>query len=179
MRFSPGPIPGLTLIEPTVFSDDRGWFAEMWNEAAFAAAGLPTRFLQDNQSRSHRNVLRGLHYQLGNPQGKLVRVLAGAIYDVAVDLRAGSPTRGQWAGFELSGENRKALWIPEDFAHGFLVLSESAEVLYKVTAPYDPKTERTLFWNDRTVNIDWPDDGSPVLSAKDADGKLWDEADLP
>ena len=179
MQFYDGPIPGLKLIQPKIYSDDRGWFAEMWKEEACAAAGLPARFIQDNQSHSRRGVLRGLHYQLGNPQGKLVRVLQGTIYDVAVDLRPGSPTRGQWAGFELSGENRHSLWIPEDFAHGFLVLSDTADVLYKVTAPYDPKSERTLRWDDPFIGIQWPGSGSSVLSAKDAAGSLWSEADLP
>ena len=179
MLITDARIPGLKLIRPEIFSDDRGWFAEMWNEASFATAGLPTRFVQDNQSHSKRGVLRGLHYQLGQPQGKLVRVLQGTIYDVVVDLRPGSPTRGGWAAFELSSENRHSLWIPENFAHGFLVLSETADVLYKVTAPYHPKMERTLRWNDPTVAIQWPLDGDPVLSPKDAEGKLWPEAGLP
>lgn len=179
MQVKDGSIPGLKLIEPRVFTDDRGWFAEMWNEAAYAAAGLPDHFLQDNQSHSRHGVLRGLHYQLGNPQGKLVRVLQGTIYDVAVDLRPGSPTRSQWAGFELSSDNRHSLWIPENFAHGFLVLSDTADVLYKVTGPYDPKTERTLRWDDPTVAIHWPDNINPILSAKDSAGSFWPEADLP
>ena len=179
MQIKEALISGLKLIEPRVFSDDRGWFAEMWNKAAYEAAGLPTCFLQDNQSHSRRGVLRGLHYQLGHPQGKLVRVLQGTIYDVAVDLRPGSATRGQWAGFELSSENRHSLWIPENFAHGFLVLSETADVLYKVTGPYDPTAERTLRWDDPTVAIRWPGDIAPILSAQDAAGSYWPEADLP
>ncbi len=172
-------LEGVILIEPKLFRDDRGWFMEAFNEATFAAAGLPSHFIQDNQSRSRHGVLRGLHYQLGRPQGKLVRVLQGAIFDVVVDLRPASPTRGQWAGFALSDENRHSLWIPEDFAHGFIVTSESADVLYKVTAPYDPKTERTLRWDDPTVGIQWPLQTLPVLSPKDEAGQLWDNAELP
>jgi dTDP-4-dehydrorhamnose 3,5-epimerase len=172
-------LDGVTLIEPKVFEDDRGWFMEAFNEAAFRNLGLPSHFIQDNQSHSRRNVLRGLHYQVERPQGKLVRVLAGRIFDVVVDLRPLSSTRGSWAGFELSGENRHSLWIPENFAHGFVVLSETADVLYKVTSPYDPKTERTLRWDDPEVGIHWQLTGRPILSPKDEAGQFWGEADLP
>ena len=170
---------GVLLLEPRVFADDRGWFAEVYNRHTFATLGLPSDFQQDNQSHSRQGVLRGMHYQLRCPQGKLVRVLAGAIYDAVVDLRPGSPTRGHWAGFELSHENRRMLWVPEDFAHGFKVISTSADVLYKVTAPYDPEAERTLRWDDPEVGIEWPGTGLPVLSQKDREGKLWKEAELP
>lgn len=172
-------IPGVLLLKPRIFEDDRGWFAETFNEQTFQAAGLPTRFVQDNQSHSRRGVLRGLHYQLGQPQGKLVRVTRGSIYDVVVDLRPGSPTLGRWAGFELSDAENSALWIPEDFAHGFLALSEWADVTYKVTTPYNPQTERTLRWDDPKTGVRWPSTGAPILSAKDAVGKLWHEAELP
>jgi dTDP-4-dehydrorhamnose 3,5-epimerase len=172
-------IPGLLLLKPRVFEDDRGWFTETYNEQAFVASGLPARFVQDNQSHSHRGVLRGLHYQLGEPQGKLVRVTKGRVFDAVVDLRPGSGTFGKWAGFELSDTDHTTLWIPENFAHGFLVLSEWADVLYKVTRPYNPATERTLRWNDPFIGIQWPCEGDPVLSAKDAEGRLWQDADLP
>jgi dTDP-4-dehydrorhamnose 3,5-epimerase len=179
MQIAETSIPGLLLVRPRVFEDERGWFAETFNQQTFAERGLPDRFVQDNQSHSRRGVLRGLHYQLGAAQGKLVRVLKGKIYDVVVDLRKGSKTLGQWAGFELSEEENQALWVPEDFAHGFLVLSEWADVMYKVTRPYDPKAERTLRWDDPTVGIRWPWEGAPLLSAKDAVGQFWNEAELP
>lgn len=172
------------LVQPKRFGDSRGWFTEVFNQDTFAAAHLPSRFVQDNQSFSTRGVLRGLHYQLGRPQGKLVRVLSGHIWDVAVDLRRNSPDFGKWAGFHLKpltdeGEIQ-SLWIPEGFAHGFLVLSETAEVLYKTTDFYYPQGERSILWMDPTLNIAWPLDGlTPAISPKDAQGKPFLEADLP
>ena len=174
------------LLRPLRHRDTRGWFAEMFNAAAFAAAGLPSVLAQDNQSFSARGVLRGLHYQLRQPQGKLVRVLSGQIWDVVVDLRRDSPELGRWVAFELrprtvEGE-LETLWIPEGYAHGFLVLSETAEVLYKVTQPYDPGGEHTLLWNDPALGIEWPLDrlggAAPVLSPKDAAGVPFAEAAL-
>ena len=180
-------IADLKLIEPHRFGDSRGWFAEVYNQSAFAAAGLPTQFLQDNQSFSSKGVLRGLHYQLGKPQGKLVRVLSGHIWDVAVDLRRDSPEFGRWAAFDLKPCNDagelELLWIPEGFAHGFLVLSETAEVLYKTTRGYYPPGERSVVWNDPDLSITWPLDqlaGAEVsVSAKDAKGALLRHAELP
>ena len=162
-------IPGVLLLEPRVFTDDRGAFFESFNAAAFAAAvGRPVSFVQDNQSTSRRHVLRGLHYQEPRPQGKLVRVVAGAIYDVAADIRPGSPSFGRWVGIELSAENRRQLWVPEGLAHGFLVLSESAEVLYKTTDFYAPGCEKCLRWDDPTLGIRWPLSAPPLLSPRDA-----------
>jgi len=162
-------IPGVLLLEPRVFTDDRGAFFESFNAAAFAAAvGRPVSFVQDNQSTSRRHVLRGLHYQEPRPQGKLVRVLAGVIYDVAADIRPGSPSFGRWVGIELSAENRRQLWVPEGLAHGFLVLSESAEVLYKTTDFYAPGCEKCLRWDDPTLGIRWPLSAPPLLSPRDA-----------
>ena len=177
-------LPDVKLVEPRVFSDERGWFAEVFNQKAFAAAGLPSEFVQDNQSLSRRGVLRGLHYQLGQQQGKLVRVLAGHIYDVAVDLRRGSPGFGKWVGFHLTAEKLQMLWIPEGFAHGFLVLSETAQVLYKTTALYYPAGERCIRWNDSTLKIAWPLEGAdgeivPSVSAKDDAGAAFEDAELP
>ncbi len=171
------------LLSPRRFGDERGWFAEVFNASTFAGAGLPSHFVQDNQSFSARGVLRGLHYQLGKPQGKLVRVLSGHIWDVAVDLRRDSPDFGKWAGFDLKPRNAagelELLWIPEGFAHGFLVLSETAEVLYKTTDGYFPAGERSIRWDDPTLNIAWPVEGlKPSVSTKDAAGKLFAEADL-
>jgi dTDP-4-dehydrorhamnose 3,5-epimerase len=175
------------LIQPKRFGDNRGWFAEVFNQKDFSSHGFPVQFVQDNQSFSTRGVLRGLHYQLGQPQGKLVRVLSGHIWDVAVDLRRGSPDFGRWAGFHLkpltdSGEIQ-SLWIPEGFAHGFLVLSETAEVLYKTTNLYYPRGERSILWNDPTLEIEWPlealNGGAPSVSPKDAQGKAFLEAELP
>lgn len=175
------------LIQPKRFGDSRGWFTEVFNQTSFAEASLPSTFVQDNQSFSAKGVLRGLHYQLGKPQGKLVRVLSGHIWDVAVDLRRNSPDFGRWAGFHLKpltdeGEIQ-SLWIPEGFAHGFLVLSDTAEVLYKTTDFYHPQSERSILWNDPTLNITWPLDAlngtSPSVSAKDGQGKSFLEADLP
>lgn len=172
---------GVKLVRPKQHGDDRGWFAEVFNAKAFAAAGLPDRFLQDNQSFSRRGVLRGLHYQLGQPQGKLVRVLSGHIWDVAVDLRPGSPQFGKWAGFDLRGEELEFLWIPEGFGHGFVVLSETANVLYKTTDFYYPQGERCVRWNDPALGIEWPLDGiaEPTVSGKDAVGALLRDAELP
>ncbi|MBW4039574.1 MAG: dTDP-4-dehydrorhamnose 3,5-epimerase [Acidobacteria bacterium] len=169
------------LVRPKKYGDERGWFTEVFNAKTFAGAGLPDRFAQDNQSFSHRGVLRGLHYQLGEPQGKLVRVLSGRIWDVAVDLRPASPQFGQWAGFNLSGEEMEFLWIPEGFGHGFVVLSESANVLYKTTGFYSPSGERCVRWNDPDLGIEWPLEelGTPIVSAKDAVGTLLQEAELP
>ena len=181
------PLHDVKLIEPRRFGDSRGWFTEVFNTTAFASAGLPSHFVQDNQSFSTRGVLRGLHYQLGKPQGKLVRVLSGHIWDVAVDLRRDSPQFGQWAGFHLKPRNASGelelLWIPEGFAHGFLVLSDSAEVLYKTTNLYYPEGERTILWNDPDLKISWPldalDGAAPVVSSKDAAGSSFSSADLP
>ena len=162
-------IPGVLLLEPRVFTDDRGAFFESFNAAAFAAAvGRPVSFVQDNQSTSRRHVLRGLHYQDPKPQGKLVRVLAGAIFDVAADIRPGSPSFGRWVGIELSAENRRQLWVPEGLAHGVLVLSESAEELYKTTDFYAPGCEKCLRWDDPTLGIRWPLSAPPLLSPRDA-----------
>ncbi|HEY0161722.1 MAG TPA: dTDP-4-dehydrorhamnose 3,5-epimerase [Edaphobacter sp.] len=181
------PLLDVKLIQPRRFGDSRGWFAEVFNTSVFASAGLPTAFVQDNQSFSTQGVLRGLHYQLGKPQGKLVRVLSGHIWDVAVDLRRDSPQFGQWTGFHLKPRTEdgelEMLWIPEGFAHGFLVLSETAEVLYKTTNPYYPAGERTILWNDPTLNIGWPleilNDTSPSVSGKDEAGQPLNSAELP
>lgn len=162
-------IPDVTLFEPKVFGDDRGFFFESFNQKQFeAAVGRSVSFVQDNHSRSARNVLRGLHYQIQQPQGKLVRVSQGEVFDVAVDLRRSSPTFGRWVGEILSAENKKQLWVPEGFGHGFVVLSDTAEFLYKTTAYYAPEHERSIMWNDPTLNIEWPIQGDPILSAKDA-----------
>lgn len=164
-------IPDVVVIEPAVFSDDRGFFFESFNHAKFeAAVGRRVNFVQDNHSRSIQGVLRGLHYQIQQPQGKLVRVVSGSVFDVAVDLRRSSPTFGQWVGEILSAENKKQLWIPEGFAHGFVVLSESAEFLYKTTDYWAPQFERSLLWNDADLAIAWPISSAPSLSGKDANG---------
>ncbi len=177
------PLHDVKLIQPRRFGDSRGWFAEVFNQKTFASLDLPTGFVQDNQSFSTRGVLRGLHYQLEQPQGKLVRVLSGHIWDVAVDLRPESPDFGRWAGFDLRPDPLELLWIPEGFAHGFLVLSETAEVIYKTTNLYHPAGERCIRWDDPTLNIAWPLDAleevSPSVSAKDAAGVLFEAADLP
>lgn len=172
------PIPGLLLIEPRVFGDERGFFTESWNRATFAAAGLKLDFVQDNHSRSQKGVLRGLHFQNPAPQGKLVRVVRGAVWDVAVDLRRSSPTFGQWYGVELSGANHRMLWVPEGFAHGFVTLEDDTDFLYKCTAPYAPANEHTLAWDDPAVGIAWPLDGiEPALSAKDREGLALDQVE--
>jgi len=171
MTITDTAIPGVLIIEPQVFGDARGFFMETWNAAAFAGAGLDMAFVQDNHSRSQKGVLRGLHFQNPGPQGKLVRVTRGAVFDVAVDLRAASPTFGQWVGVELSAENKRMLWVPEGFAHGFLTLEDDTDFLYKCTAPYAPASEHTLAWNDPAVGIDWPVLGlDPLISDKDARG---------
>lgn len=171
MKVTPAAIPDVLLIEPRVFGDSRGFFLESFNRRAFAAAsGLDLDFVQDNHSRSAGQVLRGLHYQLRQPQGKLVRVTQGRVFDVAVDLRRSSPFFGRWVGFELSGDNHRQLWIPPGFAHGFLVLSESADFLYKTTGYYDPQDEHCVAWNDAQIGIDWPLQGQPQLSEKDRQG---------
>lgn len=169
MKATPLAIPDVVLFEPKVFGDDRGFFFESFNQAKFEAAiGRRVAFVQDNHSRSGKNVLRGLHYQIQQPQGKLVRVVQGEVFDVAVDIRKSSPTFGQWVGEMLSADNKKQLWVPEGFAHGFLVLSDTAEFLYKTTDYYAPAYERCLAWNDTTLDIDWPINGPPSLSGKDA-----------
>jgi dTDP-4-dehydrorhamnose 3,5-epimerase len=170
-------IPDVAVIEPKVFGDARGFFLESWNARAFAIAGIRAEFVQDNHSRSTRNVLRGLHYQVLQPQGKLVRVVLGEVYDVAVDLRRSSPTFGRWIGERLSAENKRMAWIPSGFAHGYLVLSDFAEVLYKATGYYAPEHERSIVWNDSDLAIDWPLTGTPVLSAKDAAGVRFRDAE--
>ncbi len=168
------------MLEPRVFEDSRGYFIESYNTQKFEQAGLASRFVQDNQSGSHGGVLRGLHYQIHQPQGKLVRVVVGEIYDLAVDIRRSSPTFGKWVGEALSAENRKQLWIPPGFAHGFYVLSDWAEVLYKTTDYYAPQHERTLLWNDPALAIDWRlrDGTVPLLSMKDAEGMPLSKAEL-
>jgi dTDP-4-dehydrorhamnose 3,5-epimerase len=172
MRTQPTAIPDVLIIEPRVFGDSRGFFFESFNARAFReATGLDAQFVQDNHSRSARGVLRGLHYQIRQPQGKLVRVVRGAVFDVAVDLRRRSPSFGRWEGVELSEDNHRQLWIPPGFAHGFVVLSESADFLYKTTDYYAPEHERCLAWNDPAVGVEWPLDGAPQLSAKDRDGR--------
>ena len=170
MQFIPAAISDVLIIEPNVFGDARGFFLESWNERAFLEAGIKARFVQDNHSRSARNVVRGLHYQIRQPQGKLVRVTVGEIFDVAVDIRKSSPTFGKWAGTKLSTQNKRIIWIPPGFAHGFLALSESAEILYKTTDYYSPEHERTILWNDPELGIAWPLQGEPLLSAKDRQG---------
>jgi len=161
-------VPGVLLIEPKVFEDSRGFFMETYNAGRYAAHGMPGEFVQDNHSKSIKGTLRGLHYQLGRPQGKLVRVVQGEVFDVAVDVRTGSPYFGRWVGERLSAENRRQMYVPEGFAHGFCVLSDTAEFLYKCTDFYFPADERGIIWNDTEIGIDWPID-APVLSGKDAD----------
>lgn len=179
MKATPLAIPDVVLIEPKVFGDERGFFFESFNQARFEEAiGKPVQFVQDNHSRSVKNVLRGLHYQIQQPQGKLVRVVQGEVFDVAVDLRRSSKTFGQWVGEILSAENKRQLWLPEGFAHGFVVLSDSAEVFYKTTDYYAPAFERSILWNDETVAIDWPAGIQPILSAKDAQGKPFAESEV-
>ena len=164
-------IEGPLIIEPRVFGDDRGFFMESWNEAAFAQAGLDFHFVQDNHSRSAKGVLRGMHFQNPGPQGKLLRVVSGAVFDVAVDLRRSSPTFGKWVGVELSAANKRMLWVPEGFAHGFLTLEDGTDFLYKCTAPYAPQHEHSLAWDDPDVGIEWPLNGiEPQLSEKDRKG---------
>ncbi len=178
MNFIPTDIPDVVLIEPRVFGDHRGFFMETWNAQTFRDGGLDVQFVQDNHSRSGKGILRGLHYQMQHPQGKLVRVTLGEVYDVAVDMRRSSPTFGQHVGVTLSADDKQMLWIPPGFAHGFLVTSDECEFLYKCTDLYAPEHERALRWNDPALGIDWPLDGAePVLSEKDAAGQLLADAE--
>jgi dTDP-4-dehydrorhamnose 3,5-epimerase len=179
MKVTPTAIPDVLIIEPKVFGDERGFFFESFNQKAFnAATGLDVNFVQDNHSRSAKGVLRGLHYQVQQPQGKLVRVVRGAVFDVTVDIRKDSPTFGQWVGVELAEQNHNLLWVPPGFAHGFLVLSESADFLYKTTDYYAPAHERCIAWNDPAIGIDWPSGLTPLLSTKDQAGLPLSRAEL-
>ncbi|WP_085581920.1 MULTISPECIES: dTDP-4-dehydrorhamnose 3,5-epimerase [unclassified Pseudomonas] len=179
MNVIPTDLPGVLIIEPKVFGDERGFFYESFNGKAFLeATGLDVQFVQDNHSRSQKGVLRGLHYQLQNTQGKLVRVTAGEVLDIAVDIRRSSPHFGQWVAVRLSADNHRQLWIPEGFAHGFVVLSEFAEFLYKTTDYYTPSAERTIRWDDPDLAIDWQLDEAPQLSAKDQAGTAFKDADV-
>ena len=178
MKLTRTRIADVAVVEPEVFGDERGFFMESYHRKKFEEIGLARDFVQDNHSRSARNVLRGLHYQVGQPQAKLVRVVSGSIWDVAVDLRRSSPTFGQWVGEELSEQNKRMLWIPEGFAHGFLVTSASSDVLYKTTEFYAPECERSLLWNDPQLAIAWPLSGEPLLSQKDRTGLPLGEAEL-
>ncbi len=179
MRFSPTTIPDVILIEPKVFADERGFFLESYQKQLFFEAGIPFDFVQDNHSKSQQGVLRGLHYQIQQPQGKLVRVISGEIFDVAVDIRKHSPTFGKWVGDYLSAENKKMLWVPSGFAHGFYVTSPDAEVIYKATDYYAPQWERAILWNDPAIHVNWPLQGNPpVLSPKDTAGKMLSEAEV-
>lgn len=180
MEFSPSSIPDVLFIQPKIFGDDRGFFMEVYRAELFNQRGLNVEFVQDNHSGSRQGILRGLHYQIKQPQGKLVRVVNGQIFDVAVDLRKNSPTFGKWVGSNLSSQNRMQMWIPAGFAHGFYVLSDWAEVIYKVTDYYAPQWERTLLWNDSDIGIEWPliTGESPILSNKDSAGDRIREADL-
>lgn len=181
MKFTKLEIPEVILCQPTVFKDERGFFLESYKKTVFSAAGIPQDFVQDNHSRSKQGVLRGLHYQIRNPQGKLVRVIAGEIFDVAVDLRQNSPTFGKWVGEYLSAENKHILWIPAGFAHGFITLSDWAEILYKATDYYAPEWERTIIWDDPDIGIEWPlinGNIAPTLSTKDALGAPFSQAEI-
>jgi dTDP-4-dehydrorhamnose 3,5-epimerase len=177
MKVSATALDGVRVIEPRVFADDRGFFLESWNARAFEAAGFNATFVQDNHSGSRRGVLRGLHYQVEHAQGKLVRVAVGEVFDVVVDLRTSSPTFGRSFGTTLSAQNRKMLWVPPGFAHGFLALSDFAEFLYKTTDYWYPQHERTLLWNDPALGISWPTSGDPILTPKDAAGTPLAQAD--
>lgn len=178
MKRLPTAIPDVLLLEPKVFGDERGFFFESYNRRTLAELGLNAEFVQDNHSRSARGVLRGLHYQFRHPQGKLVRVISGEVFDVAVDLRKSSPTYGRWLSSRLSAENKRMMWIPPGFAHGFLTLSDSAEFLYKTTDYWHPDDERCLVWNDPDLAIDWPLEGEPQLAAKDRAGLRLREAEV-
>lgn len=172
MKLVATPIPDLKILEPNVFGDDRGFFLESWNKQTFADLGLDLDFVQDNHSRSQKSVLRGLHFQNPNPQGKLVRVVAGRVWDVAVDLRRASPTFGQWFGTELSAANKRMFWVPQGFAHGFLSLEDGTDFIYKCVGYYEPASEHSLLWNDPAIGIEWPlGDIEPMLSGKDKAGK--------
>jgi dTDP-4-dehydrorhamnose 3,5-epimerase len=170
VKFTPTELPGVLVVEPRVFADDRGFFFESWNARTLADAGIDATFVQDNHSHSRRGVVRGLHYQIEHAQGKLLRVVAGEVYDVVVDLRKSSPTFGRSFGVALSAQNWKMLWVPPGLAHGFLAVSNSVDFLYKTTDYWFPQHERTLLWNDRALGIAWPDVGPPILAAKDAAG---------
>ena len=179
MKFIPTPLPDVLLIEPKVFPDERGFFLESYQKRDFSEAGIPVDFVQDNHSKSCQGVLRGLHYQIQQPQGKLLRVVAGEIFDVAVDIRRHSPTFGKWFGTYLSAENKQMLWVPVGFAHGFYVTSQEAELLYKATDYYAPEWERTIRWNDPAIDVQWPiQDVAPILSPKDEVGSLLSEAEI-
>lgn len=179
MIVAPTAIRDVLLVQPVLHVDPRGFFVETWHEARYAASGIAGPFVQDNHSHSVRHALRGLHYQVGRPQGKLVRVASGSVYDVAVDLRRSSPTFGHWVSAELSGENQHQLWIPPGFAHGFYVLSAHADMTYKCTAPYAPELDRTVRWDDPQIGIQWPlgEGATPLLSAKDAGAPLLGDAE--
>lgn len=178
MKITPTSIPEVLVLEPQVFGDDRGFFFESFNARRFdEVTGVACNFVQDNHSKSARGVLRGLHYQIRQPQGKLVRVLQGSIYDVVVDMRRSSPFFGRWVGVELSAENRLQIWVPPGFAHGFVVTSDTAECAYKTTDYWAPEHERSLLWNDPELGIDWPLSGAPMLSGKDSQGKLFADAE--
>lgn len=178
MEFIPSAIPEVILVKPQVFGDHRGFFMETWQQRHFAENGIDVDFVQDNHSKSSHGILRGLHYQLKHPQGKLVRVVAGKVFDVAVDLRRQSPTFGQWVGYELSAENKHMLWVPPGFGHGFYVMSESAEFVYKCTDYYAPEHEACVRWDDPDLDVDWKlvDGQAPILSDKDANGHLFTDA---
>ena len=179
MKFTPTKIPDVILIEPDVFGDNRGFFMETWHAEKFAAGGIPANFVQDNHSRSTRGILRGMHYQIEKPQGKLLRVMSGEVFDVAVDLRKKSATFGQWVGLYLSGENKEMLWVPPGFAHGFYVVSQVADFLYKCTDFYAPEYERSIRWNDSDIGIGWPlvDGKAPVLAPKDENAPFFKDAE--
>ena len=180
MNFRPTEIPDVVVVEPRVIEDERGFFLETYQAEKFGKAGIQYDFLQDNHSRSKQGILRGLHYQVRHVQGKLVRAVIGEIFDVAVDIRRSSPSFGKWVGVTLSAQNKHVLWVPPGFAHGFYVVSDWAEVLYKATDFYDPEAERSIAWNDRTLNIQWPMDAGelPTLSPKDMAGKSFEEAEV-
>jgi dTDP-4-dehydrorhamnose 3,5-epimerase len=179
LNIIPTSIPEVLLIEPKVFQDERGFFLESYQKKKFQEAGIDSDFVQDNHSKSFRGTLRGLHYQIRQPQGKLIRVVAGEIFDVVVDLRRQSSTFGQWTGDYLSADNKRMLWVPAGFAHGFYVTSSEAEVIYKASDYYAPEWERCIFWNDPAVGIHWPTQGDlPILSAKDSEGKLLADAEV-
>jgi len=175
MKKTETSLPGVLLLEPRVFGDDRGFFLEIYNQRVFTELGIQEKFVQDNHSYSGKNVLRGLHYQIQQPQGKLVRVITGEILDAVVDLRQSSATFGKWESFRLSGENKRMLWVPVGFAHGFRVVSETAHVIYKTADFYAPEHERTVAWNDPVLHIDWQLDGEPIVSAKDRRGQSFSE----
>ncbi len=177
MKITETKIPDVLIVEPIVHGDERGWFSERWEAKRYAAAGISVPFVQDNMAKSGKGILRGLHVQHPHPQGKLVQVIRGSVFDVAVDIRAGSPTFGQWVGVELSGTNMRQCWVPAGFAHGYLVTSDEAVFSYKCTDTYHPETEFSIVWNDPDIGIQWPLDGRPILSDKDATAPLLHEID--